>query len=106
MRRMLFAALATLSAIALAACAAPTVKAPENGALRFGYAAEPYPPFAAPDSSGQWSGFEVDLMNAVCAKMNTTCTVVPVSWDVLIASLQAGKFDVIWASMMSTPQRE
>jgi ABC-type amino acid transport substrate-binding protein len=33
--------------------------------VRFGIAAEPYPPFAWKDATGQWVGWELDLMNAV-----------------------------------------
>ncbi len=74
--------------------------------VRFGIAAEPYPPFESKDSSGKWVGFEVDLMDAVCAQMNAKCAIVEVAWDGIIPALQASKFDVIWSSMLITEKRK
>ena len=36
--------------------------------VKFGIAAEPYPPFTWKDASGQWVGWEIDLMNGVCER--------------------------------------
>src|SRR5690348_9462676 len=66
--------------------------------IKFGVAQEPYPPFASQDSSGRWVGFEVDLMDAVCAQMKAKCQLVPIAWDGIIPALQEKKIDVIWAS--------
>src|SRR5512142_80797 len=74
--------------------------------IRFGVAAEPYPPFTTKDASGKWVGFEVDLMDAVCAQMKAKCEIVEVAWDGIIPALQAKKFDVIWSSMSITEKRK
>ena len=74
--------------------------------IRFGVAAEPYPPFTTKDASGKWVGFEVDLMNAVCENMKAKCEIVEVAWDGIIPALQAKKFDVIWSSMSITEKRK
>src|SRR5579871_2660919 len=74
--------------------------------IRFGVAAEPYPPFTSKDSSGKWVGFEVDLMDAVCAQLKAKCEIVEVAWDGIIPALQANKFDVIWSSMSITEKRK
>lgn len=74
--------------------------------LKFGVAAEPYPPFTSKDASGTWAGWEVDLMNAVCAKMNEKCELVEVAWDGIIPALTAKQIDVIWSSMSITPERK
>lgn len=74
--------------------------------IRFGVAAEPYPPFTSKDASGKWVGFEVDLMDAVCAQMKAKCEIVEVAWDGIIPALQANKFDVIWSSMSITEKRK
>jgi polar amino acid transport system substrate-binding protein len=74
--------------------------------VRFGVAAEPYPPFESKDASGKWVGFEIDLMDAVCAQMNAKCSIVEVAWDGIIPALQASKFDVIWSSMLITAKRK
>jgi polar amino acid transport system substrate-binding protein len=74
--------------------------------IRFGLAAEPYPPFSVKDSAGNWTGWEVDLRDAVCAEMKVKCVWVEVSWDGIIPALQEKKFDVIWSSMSITDERK
>lgn len=74
--------------------------------LKFGAAAEPYPPYTSQDASGKWVGWEVDLMNALCKKMNEKCEMVGVAWDGIIPALKAKKFDVIWSSMSITDERK
>lgn len=82
-----------------------TFAARADDTIRFGIAAEPYPPFTSKDSSGKWVGFEVDLMDAVCANLKAKCEIVEVAWDGIIPALQANKFDVIWSSMSITEKR-
>jgi polar amino acid transport system substrate-binding protein len=74
--------------------------------LKFGVAAEPYPPFTSKDASGTWIGWEVDLMNAVCAQMKEKCELVEVAWDGIIPALTAKQIDVIWSSMSITADRK
>ena len=83
-----------------------SVAAQAQDTVRFGIAAEPYPPFTSKDASGKWVGFEVDLMDAVCAEMKAKCEIVEVAWDGIIPALQANKFDVIWSSMSITDKRK
>ena len=73
--------------------------------VRFGVMNESYPPFFAKDASGTWHGWEIDLMDAVCAQMKEKCSIVELSWDGLIPALQSKKFDVIWSSMANTQER-
>lgn len=74
--------------------------------LRMGLMNEPYPPFSAKDASGTWKGWEIDLMDAVCAEMKEKCTIVESSWDGLIPALESKKFDAIWSSMSITDERK
>ncbi len=67
---------------------------------------ESYPPFFAQDASGKWHGWEIDLMDAVCAEMKEKCSIVALSWDGLIPALESKKFDVIWSSMSNTAERQ
>ncbi len=94
--RVLFAA----AAIAMMAAATPAM-----ADLKFGVAAEPYPPFTSKDASGKWVGWEVDLMDALCAQMNEKCEIVEVAWDGIIPALQAKQFDLIFSSMSITAER-
>jgi polar amino acid transport system substrate-binding protein len=74
--------------------------------IKFGVAAEPYPPFTSKDASGTWVGWEVDLMNALCKQMNEECQLVEVAWDGIIPSLTSKQIDVIWSSMSITDERK
>src|SRR5439155_18206657 len=74
--------------------------------IKFGVAAEPYPPFESKDASGKWVGWEVDLMKAVCAQMKEKCELVEVSWDGIIPALTSKQIDVIWSSMSITDERK
>jgi polar amino acid transport system substrate-binding protein len=74
--------------------------------IRFGVAAEPYPPFTSKDASGKWVGWEVDVMDAVCAEMKEKCSIVEVAWDGIIPALTAKQIDVIWSSMLITDKRK
>lgn len=70
-----------------------------------GVAAEPYPPFAYPDASGNWSGWEIDIIDAICAAGELDCEVTQVAWDGIIPSLTSKKIDVIMASLSITEER-
>ena len=96
-RRFIFAA----AAAAMMASAAPAM-----ADLKFGVAAEPYPPFSSKDASGKWVGWEIDLMDAVCAELKEKCEVAEVAWDGIIPALQAKQFDLIWSSMSITDERK
>jgi len=73
--------------------------------LKVGFAAEPYPPFAAPDASGNWEGWEVDFMKALCAEAKLDCVITPVAWDGIIPALTTKKIDMIIGSMSITAER-
>lgn len=73
--------------------------------VKIGIAAEAYPPFASPDAAGNWVGWEVDFINAVCAAGEMQCVITPVAWDGIIPSLTSGQIDVIMASMSITEER-
>src|SRR6478672_13595790 len=74
--------------------------------IKFGIAAEPYAPYTSKDASGKWVGWEIDLMNALCAQMNEKCDLVEVSWDGIIPALTSKQIDVIWSSMSITAERK
>ena len=61
-----------------------------------------YPPFNLVDSSGEVVGFDLDIANALCAKMEVDCEVVTSDWDGIIPALNNNKFDFLVASMSVT----
>ena len=74
-------------------------------AYKVGVSAEPYPPFYTPDSDGNWSGWEVDFINALCDRLETECEATPIAWEGIIPALNTGKIDMIMGSMSITPAR-
>jgi len=73
--------------------------------VKIGIAAEPYPPFASLEASGKWIGWEVEVIDAVCAAAKLDCVITPVAWDGIISSLTGQKIDAIMASMSITEER-
>lgn len=74
--------------------------------IKFGVAAEPYPPFTSKDASGKSVGWEIDVMDALCAELKEKCEIVEVAWDGIIPALQSKQFDLIWSSMSITAERK
>lgn len=79
--------------------------AKEYTTLRFGVDAN-YAPFESKAADGSLKGFDIDLGNAICAKLEAKCIWVESDFDGLIPGLKAGKFDGILSSMTVTPARE
>lgn len=64
-----------------------------------------YPPFNYVDAAGKVQGFDVDVGEALCARLKRRCEWIVVPWDGLIPALQAGKFDVLMSSMTIIAER-
>jgi ABC-type amino acid transport substrate-binding protein len=65
-----------------------------------------FPPFSQTEADGSYTGFEIDLGNAVCAAAGFECTWVKQDFDGAIAALNASQFDLIFSSMSIKPERE
>ena len=74
-------------AVALLAVALPIFGAAQAETVKVGISAEPYPPFASPDASGKWTGWEIEITDAICKAAKLDCEIVPVSWDGIIPAL-------------------
>ncbi len=100
-----FAAFALVSVSAAAGMATLDAHAADSmKELRFGVEAS-YAPFESKTPSGELTGFDIDIGNAVCAKLKTKCVWVENSFDGLIPALQARKFDAINSDMTITDKR-
>lgn len=65
-----------------------------------------YPPWNQTNTAGDLVGFEVDLAEDLCARMEVECEIVAQDWEGIIPALQAGKYDAIMAAMSITPERK
>ena len=64
-----------------------------------------YKPFSYTDADGKLIGYEIELIDALCAQMKAECEVISQDWDGLIPGLNAQKFDAAIAGMSITPER-
>ena len=74
--------------------------------VKVGVDSGPYPPFSSPDASGKWVGWEVEIMDALCAEAKLKCTLTPLAFDGLIPALTSKKIDAIMSSMSITDERK
>ncbi|MGP5192023.1 transporter substrate-binding domain-containing protein [Psychrobacter celer] len=65
-----------------------------------------YKPFSYTDADGNLIGYEIELVDALCAQMKAECEVISQDWDGLIPGLNAQKFDAAIAGMSITPERK
>ncbi|HEV3248773.1 MAG TPA: transporter substrate-binding domain-containing protein [Beijerinckiaceae bacterium] len=64
-----------------------------------------HPPYAYLSEKGEMVGFEIDLMNAICARIKRSCLFKHREFDRLVPSLLAGKGDAIVSSLDITDER-
>lgn len=84
---------------------AASIQAADMKELRVGQ--DPtYEPFEYKTPDGKLVGFEVDIANALCAEMKMRCVFMESSWEGIIPSLLAKKYDVILSSMSMTDERK
>lgn len=65
-----------------------------------------YAPFESKNAQGQLVGFDIDLANEICKRIQTKCTYVESDFDALIPSLKAKKIDAIISSLSITAKRQ
>ncbi|MCR5387695.1 MAG: amino acid ABC transporter substrate-binding protein [Lachnospiraceae bacterium] len=91
------------SAAAPAAPAAPADNAPaseapaaeERTTFNVGFDAE-YPPYGYMDDNGEYTGFDLELAEAVCALEGWELIKTPIDWDSKDMELESGSIDCIW----------
>jgi arginine/ornithine transport system substrate-binding protein len=64
-----------------------------------------YPPWSFKDAQGRLQGWDVDIANALCERMNARCEIIAQDWDGMLPGLMSRKYDLIVASMAITEQR-
>ncbi|HEY4804090.1 MAG TPA: ABC transporter substrate-binding protein [Paraburkholderia sp.] len=91
--------------VALLAVSAGAAHAKDWSTVRFGVDAS-YAPFESKAPDGKLVGFDIDLGNEICKRLNAKCVWVEQDFDGMIPGLKAKKFDGVLSSMTITPQRE
>lgn len=67
----------------------------EEGKLVVGFDAE-YPPYGYMDDNGEYTGFDLELAQAVCDKEGWELVKKPINWDSKDMELNSGSIDCIW----------
>tara|TARA_R110001606_G_scaffold150252_1_gene290302 strand:- start:391 stop:1230 length:840 start_codon:yes stop_codon:yes gene_type:complete len=65
-----------------------------------------YKPWNFRAEDGTLAGFDVDLARLLCADLALDCTIVAAPWSTMLARLDAGAFDAIFAGMSITETRK
>ena len=77
----------------------------QEDTIRFGTNPE-YPPFEFKTETGDITGFDIDISNAICEELKKKCVYVAQSFDSLIPNLRLKRFDAIISSMDITEERK
>ncbi len=67
----------------------------EDGIFTVGFDAE-YPPYGYMDDKGEYTGFDLELAQAVCDKYGWKLEKKPINWDSKDMELNSGSIDCIW----------
>ncbi len=62
-------------------------------------------PWTFTNSAGELIGFDIDVGNEVCARMEVECEWIITDWNGIFPALDLGKFDLIMAGVSVTPER-
>ena len=65
-----------------------------------------YPPFGYLNDSGELEGFEIELGNELCRRVQLECEWVINDWESIIPNLRNRQYDAIMAAMSITDERE
>lgn len=85
-----------MAAVCMAAMAAAPVMAADDGTFVVGFDAE-YPPFGYMDEeTGDYTGFDLELAQAVCDLEGWELVKMPINWDSKDLELNSGNIDCIW----------
>src|SRR5438874_5312501 len=76
----------------------------KTGVIRIGIALDP--PFTLQKKNGQWYSFVPTIDNMLAGSLRVKVRFVPTTWTVIVAGLQANKYDMIGTSIYDTPERE
>lgn len=65
-----------------------------------------YPPFETVNESGEIVGFDVDVLNAICERINCVAEFQTTAWDGIFPALANGEFDMVASGVSITAERD
>jgi cystine transport system substrate-binding protein len=93
-RALLAAAAALLAAVSIVGCGGSGGNPAESDTLRVGTEGT-YSPFSYQGTDGQLTGYDIEIAQAVGAKLGKKVEFVQTPWDAIFAGLEAQRFDLI-----------
>lgn len=94
MKKSVFCALAAAALVA-SMVAGTACMAEERTTFIVGFDAE-YPPYGYMDENGEYTGFDLELAQAVCDLQGWELVKTPIDWDSKDLELNSGAIDCIW----------
>ena len=82
----------TLAAVAVTGCG---TQKDAGKTFTVGFDAE-YPPYGYMDDNGEYTGFDLELAQAVCDMEGWELVKTPIDWDSKDMELDSGSIDCIW----------
>ena len=100
MKKILALLLALVMVFALCACgkSAPAAAPAEEKTFIMGIDPE-YPPFSYLGDDGNYTGFDVEVCQAVCAYLGWKLEIFGVNWDEKLVQLDSKECDCVWSGM-------
>ena len=98
MKKILALLLAVVMVLALAACGSSPAPAAEKQKFIMGIDPE-YPPFSYLGDDGKYTGFDVEVCQAVCDKLGWELEIFAVNWDQKLIQLDSKECDCVWSGM-------
>lgn len=96
MKKIVALLLAVMMVFALCACGGGDKT--DEKTLTVGIDPE-YPPYSYIGSDGEYTGFDIEIAQAVCDLLGWKLEVFPVNWDQKLTQLDAQECDCIWSGM-------
>ncbi|MGV8995535.1 MAG: transporter substrate-binding domain-containing protein [Parvibaculaceae bacterium] len=59
-----------------------------------------YPPFNGRNATGALSGYDIDMVREICARLERSCKIETRGWKALLPALKSGEADLVVASML------
>ena len=98
MKKTLALLLALVMIFALAACGQKPAPAAEKQKFIMGIDPE-YPPFSYLGDDGSYTGFDVEVCQAVCDALGWELEIFAVNWDQKLIQLDSKECDCVWSGM-------